>query len=63
MQALLINKAPNEDGLPAKLFVGLWDVMENDQLAVFKKALLASYLYRNLNTKVLYLLPKLGDKT
>jgi hypothetical protein len=62
LQALPKEKAPGADGLPTEFLVGLWDSMKDDLLAVYKEALEVSYLCRDLNTGILCLLPKGGNK-
>ncbi|KAG0577127.1 hypothetical protein KC19_5G132900 [Ceratodon purpureus] len=54
---------PLTDGLPPKFFLKIWDTLSNDLLKVFNEALRKGTLCRDLNSGLLCLIPKGGDKT
>jgi hypothetical protein len=63
LHALPKGKTPGLHGLPVEFFLDMWDIVKDDLLAIYLEALLIGYMYRDLNTGTLCLLPKGGDQT
>jgi len=62
LKALPIGKAPGENGLPAELFLALWETVGHDIFEACKETLHSGTLHQELNTGLLCLIPKGEDK-
>lgn len=63
LKALPNGRTPGMDGLPSEFFLKMWDTIGSDITEVFKEALEKGHLCRELNTRMLCLLIKGGNKT
>ena len=57
------RRAPSQDSFPIEFYLKMWDFINEDWMEAFHEALLTCTLHRNLDTRVMSLLPKGGCKT
>jgi exonuclease III len=63
MKLLPNGKTPGSDGFQSDFFLALWETAGTDLLEVCQEALSSGCLHRDLNSGILCLIPKGGDKT
>jgi hypothetical protein len=57
------GRAPSQDSFPIEFYLKMWDFINKDLMEAFHEARLTCTLHRNLNTRLMCLLPKGGCKT
>ena len=63
MKLLQKEKILGSDDFQSEFFMSLWETVSTNLLEVCQEALSSSCLHRDLNSSILCLIPKGGDKT